>query len=376
MSAMSTAERDRRWGRLREEMATAGHDVLLVAAREGVVGRGYLRFLTDWHLWGGTGYVVFPLEGEPTLALGSHSQAYWARRGSWIEDVQAGMHGPVAEAAAALHRSTLPKRLGVVGLKRLMSQDDIDAFQDALPGAEMVEAADVLERVRVIKSEEEVAALTETSRIVAAAMARFRDVLEPGKTEREVVAEAWQVGRELGVLDGIAHISNDAPAFVHPPTDRVINDADVIKLSMEMAGPTGYWVELAAVFSFREPPEEQRRLFETVMRATERVRVLLRPGTTADELVAAVEASYDEDGWSSTTRTIWDAHGIGLDVIEPPILHRGDPLRLEAGMAINVHPGLAIGDRLLGLYVQDNYIVAEGGAEPLSGWDHRWHVIG
>ncbi len=112
------------------------------------------------------------------------------------------------------------------------------------------------------------------------------------------------------------------------------------------------------------------------MTATERVRALLRPGTTADELVAAVETTYAEDGWTPTTRTIWDAHGIGLDVIEPPILLRGDQRRLEAGMAINVHPGLAHGDRLLGLYVQDNYIVAEGGAQPLSGWDHHWHVLG
>lgn len=376
MAAISTAERERRWSRLREEMLADGYDVLLVAGREGAVGRGYIRYLTDWYLWGGSGYVVFPLEGEPSLVLGSHSQAYWACRRSWIEHARAGMHGPAAEAAATLKMQALGERLGVVGLDRLVSGDDRRAFAEALDGVELVDASDVLERVRVIKSEEEVAALTETSRIVAEAMTRFRNVLAPGSTEREVVAEAWKVGRELGVVDGIAHISHDFPAFVHPPTDRVIEASDVIKLSMEMAGPTGYWVELASVFSFREPSEEYRRLFDTVIRATGRVRELLRPGTTGDEIVAAVEATYAEDGWSPTTRTIWDAHGIGLDVIEPPILLRGDERRLERGMAINVHPGLAYGERFLGLYVQDNYVVSDGGAESLSGWDHRWHVLG
>lgn len=376
MVVISEGERTRRWERLREEMAAAGYEVLLIAGREGVVGRGYLRYLTDWHVWGGTGYLVFPLEGEPTLVLGSLSQAYWARRRGWVEDVRAGMLGPAAEAIGVLNARGVRGRLGVVGIGQRMSQDDLRAFAAALPTVELVDAADVLERVRVIKSAEEVAALTETSQIVAEAMRRFRDVLTPGKTEREVVAEAWKVAREAGVLDGIAHISHDAPAFVHPPTDRVIEPSDVIKLSMEMAGPTGYWVELAGVFSFREPSEEYRRLFGTVINAIDRVRALLQPGTSADALVAAVEAAYRDDGWTPTTRTIWDAHGIGLDVIEPPILLRGDPLRLQAGMAINVHPGLAYGDALLGLYVQDNYVVTEGGAHPLSGWEHRWHTLG
>jgi hypothetical protein len=45
-------------------------------------------------------------------------------------------------------------------------------------------------------------------------------------------------------------------------------------------------------------------------------------------------------------------------------------------MAIKVHPGVARGERLLGLYVQDYYIVSERGGEPLSGWDHRWYIVG
>jgi Xaa-Pro aminopeptidase len=373
---VSDAERRRRYRRLREEMEKAGHEVLLVAGREGAVGRGYVRYLSDWHLWGGTGYVVVPLRGEPSLILGSNSQARWARRIDWIQDVRVGMHGPVPETIGVLRRLGVRGRLGVVGMGRLMSRNDIEAFQDGLPAVQFVDADDVFERVRQIKSAEEIAALAESSRVVAEAMRAFERALAPGKTERQVVSEAWRVAREGGVLDGIAHLTHEDPAFIRPPSDRVIGRDDVIKFSMEMAGANGYHIELAAVFSFKEPGEEYRRLFATVMRATQRVRSLLSPGTRHTQIAEIVEAIFAEDGWTPNQRVIWDAHGIGLDVIEPPLVLKGSDERLQANMAINVHPGLAYGDRLLGIYIQDNYIVQEGGAEPLSGWEHRWHVVG
>jgi Xaa-Pro dipeptidase len=373
---VSERERARRWQRLREEMAKTGHDVLLIAGREGTIGRGYVRYLSDWHLWGGTGYIVFPHHGEPSLILGSNSQARWARRIDWIQDVRVGMHGPVPETIGVLRRLGATKRVGVVGMGHRMSYNDIKAFQDGLAGVSLVDADDVMEGVRAIKSAEEVAGLTASSQVVAEAMRAFKRALAPGRTERQVVGEAWRVAREGGVLDGIAHITHEDPAFIRPPSDRRIERDDVIKFSMEMAGANGYWIELAAVFSFKPPSEEYQRLFGTVMKATQRVRSLLRPGVAHGQIVDAVESIYAEDGWTPNQRVIWDAHGIGLDVIEPPLVLKGGAETLQRNMAINVHPGLAYGDRMLGLYIQDNYLVQEGGAVPLSGWDHVWHVLG
>jgi Xaa-Pro dipeptidase len=373
---VSDGERRRRYTRLREEMQAAGYETLLVAGREGAVGRGAVRYLSDWHIWGGTGYVVVPLHGEPSLILGSNSQAMWARRIGWLQDVRVGMHGPVPETVGVLERLGVRGRLGVVGMGRFMAHDDITAFRAGLPGVELVNADGVFERVRQVKSDEEIRAITLTSEVVADAMRAFKRVLAPGKTERQCVAEAWRVAREGGVIDGIAHITHEDPAFIRPPSDRKIGRDDVVKFSMEMAGANGYQIELAAVFSFKEPSAEYRRLFDTVMRAKHKIRSLLRPGVRHTEIAEAVEAIWAEDGWTPNTRVIWDGHGIGLDVIEPPLLLRGSEETLKANMVMNIHPGLAYGDRMLGMYIQDNYVVQDGGAEPLSGWEHRWHVVG
>ncbi len=81
----SDAERRRRERRLREEMEREGYEALVLVGRDGMWSRGYIRYLTDFHLWGGTAYLVFPLRGEPALLLGSNSMAHWARKAGWVQ---------------------------------------------------------------------------------------------------------------------------------------------------------------------------------------------------------------------------------------------------------------------------------------------------
>ena len=371
---ISIKELQRRWDKLRGLMKQAGYEVMLVAGREGAIGRGFLRYITDWHLWGGTGYVIFPVENDPTLILGSNSQKKWARDMGLIKDIQAEAP-PIKAVINNLKKMHLPDRLPVAGMREFMPIADLQALAEAFPSVELVDATNILENTRSVKSSEEIGYIKESSEMVAETMRRFAAVLAPGKTEREVVSEAWQVAREKGVLDGIAHISHELPPFVHPPTDRIIEPDDVIKFSIEMAGPSGYWIELSGVFSFKEPSPDQQKMFNTILKAVKRLTGKLRPGIVGKELVAAVEQAYREDGWLDTSRIIWDAHGIGLDVIEFPVIVGGDNTVLEENMVINVHPGLVAADTYLGFYIQDNYIVSDKGAEPLSGWERKWHVL-
>ena len=371
----SKAERDRRVRRVREEMVAGGHEVLLVIGRDGIWNRGYITYLTDWPMWGGLAYLIFPLEGRPTLVLGSHSMAYWARSVGWVEDVRVSIPSLVPETLNVLRSHGVKRQLGVAGMSRLLSYGDYQILTSGLPGVEFVDASEVLERVRAIKSPEEIHALTETCQIAAEAMARFRDVLAPGKTEREVVSEAWKVLREHGCLDGVAHIGQHDPPFIRPASERQIERNDIIKFSMEVAGPSGYCEELAAVFSFQAPPVEQLEVFNTVVKAVRVARLMLQPGVKSGDLVEAVEAAYIEDGWAPLHRVSWDAHGIGLDIIEPPILVKGGDVELEEGMAISLHPGLTYGERRLGFYLQDNHIVSLGGGRPLAGWPDIWTVL-
>lgn len=381
-------ERRRRWDDLRKAMSNHGIDVLVIAGREGLVGRGYIRYLTDWHVWNGVGYLVFPLSSEPKLVLGSNSQAHWAARIGWVRDIRAAKQG-----SAVAYDVAVPSRnraidevirilksckgngnIGLVGVTRLMSFDDVQALRAHY----RITHSDfdiVVDRMRMNKSYEEHLGLRETAQIAVRAMQRFHDVLAPGKTEREVVAQVWEVCHAYGVLDGIVHLSHENPPFIRPPSERVITSDDVIKTSVEIAGPTGYWIELGAVFSFRSPPQEQLRIFNTTVKAIELVRSSLRPNVSAREVAAIAERAFIDDGWSDRHRVFWDANGIGLDVIEPPILSADSDATLVDGVVINVHPAIAVGNSTIGFYIRDNYVVSESGGKSLSGWAHSWQLL-
>jgi len=369
---VSRAERSRREGLVRALMDRQDIEWLLVPGKAEATQRGYLQYLTDWFLWGGAGLLVFPRQGEPVLVLGSNSQARWARRLGWVADVRVA-RDLAAEAAAVLAAKNARGRVGVAGLHRLMTTGEVRALGHV--GETCIDGTPVLESARAVKSDEEITALEETSRIIADAIRAFGEALAPGQSERQVVGASHQVARSRGCLDGIAHVSVEEPPYIHPPSDRRFTADDIVKFSMEFCGPSGYWVELSAVFSFREPPADIRHHFDTTIRAFTRAAALLRPGTSAAEIPRAVEATFQEVGLGPLSRGIWDAHGIGLDVIEPPIIQGDETVALTDHQAINVHPGLLVGSMERGFYIQDNFVVTAAGGKRLSDLDHRWNLV-
>jgi Xaa-Pro aminopeptidase len=372
---ISEKERDRRYVALRHAMQDAGYHALLLTGHAEATQRGYIRYVADWRLWGGNGYVILPLDSDPVLVLGSGSQAYWARATGWILDVRS-VGDKVAEAISVLEARGLRRgNTGVVGMDHIMPHKDIKSLTALLPEAHIEDATVLMDGVMAIKSPEEIAQARETYRFVAQALQLVKDELAPGKSEREVMAQAGRFLANRGCLDGIAHISNEAPPYIRPPTDRSIGLDDIIKVSLEFAGPAGYWVELAGIFSFKEPTERQRRHFETTLKAVARAAALMRPGTKAGALSEAIEETYREDGWNITGRAIWDVHGIGLNVIGPPIGLPGSVDALQTNMILNIHPGLLVDEDRWGVYVQDNLVVTPTGGQPLDDYEYQWHVL-
>ncbi len=372
---VSLQERERRYAALRGAMRQAGYQALVIAGNAEATQRGYIRYVSDWRLWGGTGYVVLPLENAPVLILGSGSQAHWAKAVGWIQEVRSAldMTGEVINILQALGLSQ--SRIGVVGLNQVMAYENVMRLLKELPQARLEDASLLADQIMVIKSQEEIAQAAATYRFVAEALGRVKEVLAPGKTEREIMAEAIHLLAERGCFDGIAHLTNDAPPFIHPASERPIQADDIIKVSLEFAGPSGHWIELAGVYSFREPPERARRHFETTLRALERAKTLMRPGAKAGDISRAIEQTYREEGWNITGRAIWDMHAIGLNVIRPPIGLPTSEDELQENMVINIHPGLLVDDDRWGIYVQDNLVVTPEGAHPLAEYKYEWHVL-
>jgi len=113
--------------------------------------------------------------------------------------------------------------------------------------------------------------------------------------------------------------------------------------------------------------------YETTLKAFNKAAAMLKPGTVAGDIVAAIDAVFEEDGWL-TERWIRDIHGIGLDVIEPPDVLPGDKTALQEGMVLCLHPGLLIGEEKAGFAIEDSFLVTPSGGRSLSRIVHQWNI--
>ena len=103
-------------------------------------------------------------------------------------------------------------------------------------------------------------------------------------------------------------------------------------------------------------------LAEATRAAAAAAEAALRPGRTAGEVAAAIDAVVERHDLRAG---IWHGHGVGVDH-DLPVVTAGDRTVLLERMAISVHPNFSTADETLGASVADTYVVRDGTPERLS----------
>jgi Xaa-Pro aminopeptidase len=372
---VSNLERQRRYEFIRKDMKAQGYAALVISGNTESIQHGYIRYLSDWRLWGGTGYIVLPLEGNPVLILGKGSQYYWAKQLDWIQDVRSGFN-KIDEVIKVLKELGLTnQKIGVIGLTTVMTNGDARHLFDSLKEAAVEDATALLDQRMEIKSNEEITQMAETYNLVAEAVERVKQVLSPGKTERECMAEAIGYLGSKGCFEGLAHIGHHASPSIRPATDRILGKEDILKVFLQWAGPSGHWIELSAIYSFQTPPERYKNFYDTLLQATEHMISLMKPGAIAGEISQAASDICEQAGYRISDRVVWDFHGIGMNVDTAPYGLPDSTEILRENMVLNIHPGLVMEEDHWGASITENVVVTPQSGKVLGICNHQWQVL-
>jgi Xaa-Pro dipeptidase len=373
-------ERERRHSCIQAAMRGEGLDALLICAN-GPSGRGRISYLADCYLTGGQALLIFPLAGEPVLVQPAYVGIAWAMGTTCIRDHRSSTN-PAQTAAAVLADLGLDRgSIGLVDMESGLAAGNLRILERALPQAQWHDATMLFDRVRIVKSEEELGYVRETSAIVKKAFQVISGLLRPGMSERHILAEAERALYMHGVIDGFAHITRSSGVHtLHPPTDDPISPDDVVCIDLEYIGPHGYGLELGAHYSFRPPSEKIRRIFEVQCEVYERCVEAIKPGVASSEILSVANRAYRKHGFFAAGPTglgpvQFHAHGIGLDSEEPPLVP-GLEVVFEPGMVLSLHPHLGPEDpgRPV-IWINDNVLVTATGAERLSYPHTEWTVL-
>jgi Xaa-Pro aminopeptidase len=378
------AERDARYARLRAAMAEHGLDALILGCKgHWWTGRGTARYLSDFHLWGHDGLILFPADGEPYLVLNSPAVAGMVARHGWIADTGGDVYLAPAFLEAVTARGLERGRLGTVGARWIIPAGLRDELATGLPAAELVDADELFDGVRMVKSPLEIQQNRELWDLAKRAMERFAEVLEPGADQRALAAESCRLALAEGARDILVLIGDRASEY-GPPRAAPIRCDDLVRFHLEICGESGHWCELTITLAFRPVTADERRLMASELRAYERVREAARPGLTLAELAGSFEHTLEADGWELADPTRhFDFHGQGMDVIERPWFAAEQPWGgtgdavLRPGVIVSYHPRRnTVPEVPWSPGVSDNLLITDDGAEWLSGdWSHEWREM-
>ena len=374
-------ERDERFARVRDAMAERELDALVIGGKgHWWTGRGYIRYLTDFHLWAHDALLVFPAQGEPAIALTSYAVAGLLAERGWVTDAGGDVFLVPRTLRSLEQRKLTRGRIGIVGTEWIIPVDLHRSLAEGLPSAELIAADDLMNLVRMPKSELEIEQNREVWALAKSAMERFAEVARPGATQLELSAEACRVALAGGARDLLVLMS-ETPGRMAPPDDVPVRCDDALRYHMEISGPSGHWCELTITLAYRAANDGEARLMDTELRALDAVRAAAKPGVRVSELAQVFEDTIRADGWQLGPPTQhFDFHGQGQDVIELPWYAAVQPwgsagdAPLPVGGIVSYHPARRIEPHVGWTPgISDNLLVTAEGGEWLSGdWSHRF----
>ena len=354
-------EIERRYRLVREAAARDGLDAVIVCGNEYTGFEGAVTYLSGFVIVHRYAYVLLPVDGDPTIVFPTEARYVGEHATTWI-DQQEFVDRPGEWLAAAVHG----KRVGVYGMDYVMTVRDHSALQGA---CELVGWDTAFDHARMVKSELELASVRESVRINTEGFWIFLEHFEPGKTEREVLApcEEYFVAEGCGrwTMDMVLDGPNGAalPEFKIAGAKRFAA-TDCVLPSLEVAGPGGHWVEVSRAICPGEPSDDTKRMLEAYDEYYAAAPAALRAGGTARDAHRAVAKGFLDRGFHLGHVT---GHSIGMTMIEFPKIGEHDETELQAGTVLSMHPHAISQDGQACLYMQDTWLVTEGGGVPLAG---------
>src|SRR5246127_5258721 len=367
----SQKEIERRYRNVRSHMEKAGLDALLVCGNQYAGFEGAVYYMSGFEIVHRYVYVLFPLQGEPTLVFPREARWIGDKGKPWVKDhVWPEVPGQWIRDIA-LERKW--KKLGVYGMNFVMAVRD---FRELRNGPfELVPFDFEFDMARAVKSEEELAEVRDAMDIILDGFWALVAAYEPGKTEAEIMAPAVErfFARGAGprmmniVLSG-SH--GTAEAHFKVPGHRVVAADDLLLYSLEITGAGGYWVEFSRPLLRGEPSAVTQKMADAYPEALESARKLMRAGELASDVHRAVAETFARYGFSLGHLS---GHSIGTTMIEHPAIGATSAVHLEENMIFSLHPQVVDREGKVCLYTQDTYRVGKREGECLA--DVPWRFF-
>jgi Xaa-Pro aminopeptidase len=235
--------------------------------------------------------------------------------------------------------------------------------------AKLVATSGIVDGVRAVKDEEEVAKLQRAARVADRGLEALTAETWVGRTEREI---AWRL-HELVHAHGADELSFESIVASGPngalphgrPTDAIIERGALVTVDWGVV-VDGYCSDCTRTFSTGALPGRLREIYEVCLDAQKRAVAGIKAGMTGVEADALAREPIEAAGYGANFGHGL-GHGVGLAVHEAPRLSTESTDTLAAGHCVTVEPGIYL-PGTGGVRIEDLAIVRDDGLQVLTSF--------
>lgn len=362
--------------RMQELAKKEGLDAVIIASDEAEPAN--VRYFTNYTPVFETTAILIPAESEPMLLIGPETVALIKpysklqnfrkllefRESSDPEypDIK---HDTFEQVFSEINGGKKPQRIGLIGTN-VMTVQVYEGIVAAAKGAELVKSDDLLRKMRMLKSDEELAMMRRAAQIAQRGFERALEKIKPGMTEIEAAAEcAYGVLMEGAEAPGFliwCVSGNNTNQAIGKSSHKVIEKNELVQVTMG-AMYEGYVASFGRPFCFGKPSDKAMTLLNLGLEANRMTHSLIRPGACASDIANAVHGFVRERGFGEYI-VYGPGHGTGMMECEYPFIESISDYELQPRMTFAVDTFLGGAD--FGMRYEDAAAVTETGEEQLS----------
>ncbi len=383
MPRIARAEFQRRIENIQQAMARRKLDCLMVYGDE--YRKENLRYVSNyWPIFERAACFI-PAKGQPVLAGAPEGEKYAREMSVWQDlrnvkefacvSVPEEIHYPLAKFSSfkEILGQTLGggTRLGLVGVYDIPSPI-LQRVTAAAGGAEIVDAASILQELRLIKTDAEIQCLKEAGRLACLGYEKLVAAAVPGNTELQAAAAAEGAARAAGaenITFMVFGSGRRVETIIGRATDKRIADGDMIMAAMAVQYE-GYVATVEFPFVAGKPSAGQRKFLDALFEAANEQLKHLRDGAISGQMVRAVKAVFAKRGLTQFD-VYPPMHGIGLAEAESPYPDENATYPLRAGMCVNSDISL-FGHPDGSNRIEEGFVITPAGPESLTPTIRKW----
>ena len=266
---------------------------------------------------------------------------------------------------AELLKSLPVKRVGFESAA--VNYESYQQLKGKIPRTALIPLNAELRALRARKRPDEMEKIKEAIRIASRAFLEAVPRLRPGAKERAVADTLdWRMKKRGGEGNAFPTIfaSGERAALPHGgATQKRVVSGETVVVDFGVCFQ-GYNSDETQTIILGRPDREQRRVYETVLRAQEKAMNAIRPGVSVRRIDAAAREVIARAGYGKFFGH-GTGHGVGLAVHEEPAISLKGRGVVEEGMVFTVEPGVYI-PGWGGVRLEDMVVVTGQGYEKLT----------